>query len=211
MSGVLKDSNPPKSDPPYGDLTGVILAGGKSRRYGSNKALVKIDGIALIERVLAVVQSLFQYVIIITNTPEEYAHLKLPMHEDIIKDLGPLGGIYTGLKSIQDAAGFFVACDMPFLNSRLIRHMANLGPDYDAVVPRMDWKLEALHAYYGKSCLPAIEANINSRQYQVIRFFDQVGVRYVDEEEIRAFDPDLRSFLNVNVPQELSAAEEVAT
>lgn len=203
MSGVLKDSNPPKSDPPYGELTGVILAGGKSRRYGRNKALVTIDGIALIERVLAVVQSLFQHVIIITNTPEEYAHLKLPMHEDIIKDLGPLGGVYTALRSIPTEAGFVVACDMPFLNRELIQYMIEIRGNFDVVVPRIDGFIEALHALYGKRCLPVIKRLIEQKHYQIIRMFPHVSVRHVREAEIRHFDPDLKSFLNINEPQHL--------
>ena len=98
------------------DVTGVILAGGKSLRYGRNKALVKIDGIPLIERVINVMGSLFRHLILITNTPHEYSYLKLPMHEDLIKGLGPLGGIFTALMTIRNEAGFFVACDMPHLN-----------------------------------------------------------------------------------------------
>jgi molybdopterin-guanine dinucleotide biosynthesis protein A len=203
MSDVLKDFNPPKLQPPYGELTGVILAGGKSRRYGRNKALVKIDGIALIERVLTVMDSLFQQVILITNTPEAYAHLKLTMHEDIIKNLGPLGGIYTALRSMPTEAGFVVACDMPFLNRELIRYMIEIRGNSDVVVPKIDGFMEALHALYGKRCLPFITRLIEHKHYQIIRMFPHVSVRHVLEAEIRRFDPDLKSFLNINKPQHL--------
>jgi len=185
------------------EITGIILAGGKSTRYGRDKALVEIDGIRLIERVIRVMSSIFQRLILITNTPSEYNFLQLPIYEDLIKGLGPIGGIYTGLEAISDEAGFFVACDMPFLNANLVRHIVKVRGDFDAVVPRMGWKIEALHSLYSKRCLPVIQELIDSREYQVIKVFHKTRVRYVDEDEIRSFDPQLRSFYNVNIPQEL--------
>ena len=191
------------------DVSGVVLAGGRSTRYGKNKALVKLHGIPLIERVLGIMRPIFRRVIIITNTPDEYSYLELPMYQDIIKDLGPLGGIITGLRVIPDNAGFFVACDMPFLNQGLIRHIIEIKADFDVVVPRISGKVEALHALYGKECESKIEALINSRIYQIFRFFNEVSVRYVDENEVRIFDPELRSFLNVNRPEGLSYFEDL--
>jgi molybdopterin-guanine dinucleotide biosynthesis protein A len=194
--------------PPVSDIAGVILAGGKSSRYGSNKALAELNGEPLIERVLGVMGSVFNDLILITNSPEEYAYLKLPMKEDLIKGLGPLGGIYTGLESISHDAGFFVACDMPFLNEGLIRHMLSIGGDYDAVVPKIDWKIETLYTLYRKSCLPAIKNLIDSKTYQAKRFFQRIRVRYVDQNEIIAFDPQLRAFANVNRPEEMDVMLE---
>ena len=204
MSAVSKDSDQPsRSCSPIKDVAGVILAGGKSLRYGKNKGLAKINGIPLIERVVQVMNSLFQHLIIITNTPDEYAYLRLPMHEDLIKRIGPLGGIFTGLSVISNNAGFFVACDMPLLNRELIRHMVENKNDFDAVVPRVSEEKEALHALYSKRCLPAIRRLIDTGEYRVIRFFHEVSVWYVDEDEIRSFDPELRSFFNVNSPHDL--------
>ena len=184
-------------------ISGIILAGGKSSRYGRNKALVEINGVRLIERVIRVMEPLFERLIIITNTPQDYAYLKLPMVEDLIKGLGPLGGLFTGLQTMSDDAGFFVACDMPFLSGELIRHMVEVMEDFDAVVPKVDWKIEALHAIYTKHCIPAIKALIDNKEYQVIKFFQSVRVRYLNEEEILDFDPEMRSFFNINRPEEL--------
>jgi molybdopterin-guanine dinucleotide biosynthesis protein A len=185
------------------DVSGVVLAGGISSRYGKNKALIEFHGIPLIERVLDVMRPIFRHVIIITNTPDEYSYLELPMYQDIIKGLGPLGGIFTGLQVIPDS-GFFVACDMPFLNQGLIRHIVEIKADFDLVVPIISGNMEALHSLYGKGCQSKIEDMINSKIYQVFRFFPEVSVRYVDEDEVRIFDPDLRSFLNINRPEELN-------
>ncbi len=198
-----------KDEPLFKDVTGIILAGGKSTRYGRNKAFVDIDGLSLIERVIRVMDSIFQHLILITNTPDEYAYLGLPMHEDLIKGLGPIGGIYTGLSKITDDAGFFVACDMPFLNKELIQYMIESRGLFDVVVPRVSGMVEALHALYRRGCLPTVKRQIDSRQYQTLRIFDKVSTRYVEEDEIRSLDPDLRSFININRPQELRRLEDL--
>ena len=121
-------------------VTGIILAGGMSTRYGADKALAEIRGVPLVERVVRVMAAIFRHVILITNTPKRYDFLNLPMHEDLVKGLGPLGGIYTGLKLMEGRAGFVTACDMPFLSADLVRHMVGVQENFDAVVPKMDWK-----------------------------------------------------------------------
>jgi molybdenum cofactor guanylyltransferase len=197
--------HPNQPDEPFADTAGVVLAGGRSSRYGSNKALAEVDGVPLIQRVVAVLKPIFQHVYIVTNSPGEYAFLGLPMFQDLIRGLGPLGGIYTALRSMPESRGFFAACDMPRLSGRLIRHMVDQAWDADAVVPRISGMFEALHAVYGRGCLPAIEALIDSRCSQVIRFFDMVSVRYLEEEEIRRYDPALESFFNINTPADAKA------
>ncbi|MCP4577280.1 MAG: molybdenum cofactor guanylyltransferase [Deltaproteobacteria bacterium] len=184
-------------------VSGVILAGGKSRRYGQNKALVNINGIPLIKRVLGVMENLFSSTVVITNTPDTYSFLNLPMFEDRIKGLGPLGGIFTGLNVISEKAGFFVACDMPFLNPHLIRYLVMAQESFDVVVPTFSGKFEALHALYTQNCLPEIEQMIRAGVYQTIQLYHAVSVRYVEEREIRRFDPELKSFSNINKPEEL--------
>ncbi len=185
------------------DVTGFILLGGKSSRYGSNKAFVEIEGVRLVDRVARVMKSIFHRIVLLTNTPEEYAYLQTPMIEDLIKGFGPMGGIYTGLMTLSDEVGFFVACDMPFLSESLIRHMVDVRDDFDVVVPRMDWMLEPLHALYSKKCLPVIHETIRQDQHQILKCFAELRVRYVDEEELRLWDPKLRSFFNINKPQDL--------
>ena len=185
------------------DVTGVILAGGKSSRFGINKALVEINGSRLIDRVTGLLSPIFKRIILITNSPQDYSYLRLPIYEDLIRGLGPIGGILTGLENIHDKAGFFIACDMPFVSEDLIRYMASVRGDFDAVVPKIDWKMEPLHALYTKSCLPVIKELIASGVYQINKSFCKLSVRYVNEAEIKANDPQMRSFLNVNRPEEL--------
>jgi molybdopterin-guanine dinucleotide biosynthesis protein A len=187
----------------FKDVSGVVLVGGKSSRYGSNKALAQLHGVPLIERVLGVMHRVFENLILITNTPDEYAHLGFPMYEDIIKGLGPIGGIYTGLTVMPDDAGFFVACDMPFLNHDLIHYMVTERGIADVVLPRIKGMVESLHALYDKGCLPSVKRLIDSQEYQIFRIIKEVSVRYIDEDEIRQFDPALRCFININRPEEL--------
>ena len=97
---------------------------------------------------------------------------------------------------------------MPFLNENLIRHMVKISDGYDVVVPRMDWKLEALHSFYSKKCLPVIEKAISLNDYKTMNIFKKVKTRYIDREELILFDPDLQSFINVNRPQELFEADK---
>lgn len=200
LTPIEDESQPPSPCP---DVAGIILAGGKSSRYGCNKALVEFNGARLIERAVRVLKAVFQEVILVTNTPADYAFLDLPMVQDLIRGLGPIGGIYTGLETISSKAGFFVACDMPFLHQKLIRHMLKVREDFDVVVPRMGRFIEPLHALYTKNCLPVIKASIDARQYQVAQCFQALRVKYLQGEELLAFDPGLTSFFNINEPKDL--------
>ena len=186
------------------DVTGVILAGGKSSRFGTNKALVEINGSRLIDRVTGSLSSIFKRIILITNSPQDYSYLGLPIYEDLVRGLGPIGGILTGLENIHHEAGFFIACDMPFISEDLIRYMVSIRAGFDAVVPKIDWKMEPLHALYTKSCVPVINEMIASGIYQTIKSLNNLNVRYVNEAEIKANDPQMRSFFNVNRPEELA-------
>lgn len=188
----------------YSHITGVILAGGLSKRYGRNKAFLEFDGIRLVDRVTAEMKNIFRQVILITNEKDHYEYLGLPTFEDLIKGLGPIGGIYTGLMSISDQAGFFVACDMPFINSQLVRYMVDIKDNYAAVIPSGASGPEPLHAIYSQSCLGAIKELIDAQRYQVRLFYEQISVRYVTQDEISKFVPPQRAFLNINTPDEFA-------
>lgn len=188
---------------PDDNVTGVILAGGKSSRFGKNKALEQIGGITMIEKVCEILRPVFSHLLIVTNTPDEYSFLNIPMTGDIIKGLGPIGGIYSGLYYMETEAGFFVACDMPSLNRGLICHMVDIASGYDAVVPKIDWMFEPLHALYTKKCIPAVKSTIDSHKRHIINCFNDINVRYVYKDEIRLFDPEIRTFLNINIPDDI--------
>jgi molybdopterin-guanine dinucleotide biosynthesis protein A len=185
-------------------ITGIILAGGLSKRYGQNKAFLEIDRVRLIDRIAEQMRNIFKKVILVTNEKKDFEYLRLPMVEDLIKGLGPLGGIYTGLKSISDCAGFFIACDMLNLNKGLVHYMADVIDDHAAVVPSVGKWVEPLHAIYTQSCLGPIKGLIDEKRYQVKLFYDRVSVRYVREDEISRFCSPREAFLNINTPDEFA-------
>lgn len=189
-------------------VTGVVLAGGRSRRFGENKALVRIHGVPMIERVARVLQQVFERVILSTNDPEPYRFLRLPTVEDLHPGVGPLGGLHAGLSRMADDAGFFVACDMPFLQPGLIRYMARLFPEADAVVPRIGPYVEPLHALYRRRCVDPVLRAIQEGERRIVSFYPAVRIRYVEESDIRAFDPGLKAFTDVNRPEELRLSTE---
>jgi len=191
-------------------LTVAILAGGKSSRMGTDKAFVEILGKPMIELILGRVADLEQQeTILITNRPADYAHLGLPMYVDVYPQKGSLGGIYTAIHHSQHPYTLVVACDMPFLNTALLRHMLALRAGYDVVVPRVAGYPEGLHAVYAKTCLEPIQGRLLADQLKVIGFYDDVRVCYLDEAEYAAFDPQGLSFQNVNTPEELEQAQKL--
>jgi len=193
-------------------LTVAIIAGGKSTRMGRDKAFVELLGKTLIESILAQVSAVGQQqTILVTNQPDAYGHLGLPMYADVLPDKGSLGGIYTALCHSPTPYTLTVACDMPFLNPALLRHMIGLCADdaYDVIVPRVEGYPQGLHAIYSQRCMQPIRAWLESDRLKVIGFYDSVRVRMLDEAEWQSFDPKGLSFYNVNTPDELAAARRL--
>lgn len=190
-------------------MTGIVLAGGKSSRMGVNKAFIEFGGKRLIEATVDCLKALFPEVLIIANDPPLYAYLGIKVIPDLIPDSGSLGGIYTGLSAASHPACFFVACDMPFLNAELIKLLVREAEGWDAVVPRVRGELQPLHAVYAKSCLPLIKESIDASVLKIARFFPKAKVKIIEEPALRAVDPYLFGFVNVNTPLELEQAEAV--
>lgn len=188
-------------------MSGVILAGGTSTRMGRDKALLELGGRRLIDRLVEGLQQIFQEVIIVANTPGLYDNLGVRVAPDLIPNKGALGGIHTAAAVASHPWAFVMACDMPFFNPALIRYLATLTENWDAVVPYTDdW--EPLYAAYAKTCLPMIERQIHSDNLKVSLFFPSIRVRRVGREELGPHDPQGLSLFNVNTPQEFAQAEQ---
>jgi molybdopterin-guanine dinucleotide biosynthesis protein A len=188
-------------------VTGVIQAGGRSMRMGGRpKALLELGGRRIIERVLDAIDGVVDDVLVVTNTPELYEFLRLPMVGDRYPEHGSLGGIFTGLAAASGDAAFAVACDMPFVHREVVRLVVARAGEGDVVIPRVGAQLETLHAVYGKACLPHIEARLRAGRLKIVEFFDRVRVVEVGEGEVAQHRaPDL-AFMNVNTPDELERA-----
>ncbi len=187
-------------------ISGAILAGGKSTRMGHNKAVLEVGGRRLIDRLIEGLGQIVSEVMIVADTQAPYAELGVQVVPDMIPEKGALGGIYTATAVATHPWVFVMACDMPFFNPNLIRYLASLRSDCDAVVPYTDdW--EPLYALYAKTCLPHMEQQIHSGDLKAARFLPRVRVRRVGMEELAAHDPHGLSLFNMNTPEELAQAE----
>ena len=199
-------------------VTGVILAGGKSRRMGQNKALLPLGEASLIEHVIRRMRRVTDERLLITNAPAEYAHLSLPMHSDIIPDTGALGGIYTGLTYASHDVAVCVACDSPFLQPKLLSYLISILGEYDAVMPYTykeppsdnedaQMTLQTLCAVYAKRCLPIIEQMLNEPDLRVHALQERANILTLAPEIWKTYDSKGHSFFNVNTPEDFEKAQ----
>ncbi len=182
-------------------ISGVVLAGGNSKRLGRSKAQLPLGEKRMIEWIVSSMSCLFNEVIVVTHQPQLFSTLEnVSFVQDAVNtpSRNSLVGLYTGLMEAGHDTIFVVPCDMPLLNRKLIEHMIGLLDGEDVRVPIMGPHYQPLHAFYRKSCLPYMRQSIESGHYKVSHFYDEVLVRTVDEETIHRFDPQLTSFMNVN-------------
>ena len=183
-------------------ITAAILAGGSSSRMGSNKALLTVEGSPLIERIYHTMARLFREVVLVTNTPEEYAFLPCVMVSDRYPDAGPLAGLHAALMAAAGNRIFMTACDTPFLNPDVIRMICSVVGEYDAVVPISRSGMEPLQALYGRRCLAVVEQALEQGDRKLLNLLDRVRTRFVTPEELAAIPGAELSFCNVNTPEE---------
>jgi molybdopterin-guanine dinucleotide biosynthesis protein A len=184
----------------------VILAGGKSRRMGRNKALMDFGGEVLIRRVYRMLKDEFDEVLISANDGGAYDFLGAPVIRDTFEAGGSLAGIHAGLSHSSSESIFVAACDMPFLNVDLVRFLGSFADDYDVVVPVNPKGFEPLHAFYSKNCLPHIERQMDEGNLKVLDFYDKVRTREIRPEEMREHDPDNLSPFNINTQEKFELA-----
>jgi len=190
-------------------VAGIVLAGGKSTRMGTNKALLPLGQQSLLDTIVATLRPLFAEIIVVSNTPELYQDLNVRLARDIIPDRGPLSGIHAGLTASPYRYNFVVPCDTPFLDPDLISHFFWQAPGYDVVVPRRGEYLQPLHAVYSRDCLAAIESCFRQGKYKTVAFYPLVKVRYIDVYDLEGFSGLDRVFLNINTPADLAEARRL--
>jgi molybdopterin-guanine dinucleotide biosynthesis protein A len=183
-------------------VTGVILAGGESSRMGSNKALLPYRGGRFIESIYRQLSGLFDEVLVVTNTPEQYAFLGCRMVSDIYHGMGALAGLHAGVVNSRTPHIFSVACDMPYLNDSLIRALVARRHQGDVIIPESDDGLEPLHAVYCRSCIPAMDAALQAGKRRLVSFYSEIQAVIFPGNTVRFVDPDLNSFRNINTPED---------
>lgn len=183
-------------------ITGVILAGGESRRMGCDKSLLPVDGARFIDHIYRRLDALFEEVVIVTNSPGLYGDIPCRKVPDIYFAKGSLAGIHSGLCHARFDRAFVVACDMPLLSADIIGRICTDSDRGDVVIPQGQSGLEPLHALYAKSCVPAIESVLDRGDRRIVGFFPQVAVHQIPREDLASLDPEGISFRNINTPQE---------
>ncbi|MCG3206916.1 MAG: putative molybdenum cofactor guanylyltransferase [Anaerolineae bacterium] len=190
----------------------AILAGGKSRRMGQDKAFLEVGGRPAIERVIECVNPLSDDVFISTNSPEKYGQFGLRLVADVYPDKAALGGIFSAISVARYPHVLVVACDLPLLNPALLRYLIELAPTADVVAPLVQPpQPETTHTVYSRRCLPAIEARLQVGRLRIIGFFEDVRVRYVAREDIARFDPEFHSFVNMNTPDDWERVKKLVS
>ena len=182
----------------------AIQAGGKSRRMGRDKAFVLLGKRPLVEIVCDLTANLTSERMLITNQPAAYAHLGLALFPDLFPNAGPLGGIYTAVSHATAPRTLVVGVDMPFLQRPFLQYMLALDTSADVIVPRWEGHWQPLHAIYSKNCLPAIKKMLDTGNLKVFDLFQYVSVHVVEQETVKRFDRNGRSFTNINTPDELT-------
>ncbi|MBK5273770.1 MAG: formate dehydrogenase accessory sulfurtransferase FdhD [Desulfuromonadales bacterium] len=199
----------PEQIEPYTDcekiegVSAAILAGGTSSRMGTNKALLEVDGTPIITRIYQTLARLFHEVIIVTNSPEEYAFLPCRTVPDIFPGYGSIAGLHSALTHSSSERTFVTACDMPGLNPALIRLLCVADEGAVAIVPtNREGLREPLHAVYNRSVLPALEAAIRANDMSILNLLDKIRTTVVSQDQFKGVAGGEDSFRNLNTPEE---------
>ena len=192
-------------------VTGVVLAGGRSSRFGRDKALLTLDGEPLLTRAVRLLHGLAADVIVLG--PPERAALApgARVFPDERPGDGPLPALATALREMRGERMVAVATDMPLLNLALLAHLLDRSKGYDVVVPRVGGRTQQLHAVYARACLPAVEAQLARDDLKIDRFFAAVRTLAVEEDEIAHLDPEFLSFRNVNTEADWAEVQRLAS
>lgn len=191
--------------------TGVILSGGLATRYdGTEKALLRVGGVRLLDRIYDIYTELFEEIILVTNTPQKYLEWDLLIVPDLFTIRSSLTGIHAGLFFMTNPFAFISACDTPFLKKKVIETVVGkIESDIDIVIPETSAGLEPLCAAYSRRCLEPAKQHLEQEKLKVIKAFRKSRIKTISEKVLRKQDPDLLSFFNINTSDDLKRAEQM--
>ncbi len=185
----------------------IVLAGGRGKRLGGDKATVEIAaGETLLRRSVTLVEPLSDDIIVVRRPEQRLEAPGARVITDRAPFEGPLAGILAGLEAAREEWALVVACDMPFLSIPLLRYLLTLRPGYDVVVPQLEVGMEPLHALYHRRAAPAVRAALERGERRLISFYRALRVRTVPVDELAPYDRDGRTFFNINTPEDLEQA-----
>lgn len=183
----------------------AILAGGKSSRMGTNKALLEVGGKRMIEHIAGIVQQVCEHYFVVTNSSKINDFLDVPCYEDIIRNAGPLGGIHSALSHASTELCLIVACDLPFISVELLKYLCENAAGQNIFAIESSRGIEPLCAVYSKKCLQTIEYQILRKQLAVIDLYKHITAKIVHIKELDGILDDAL-FINVNTPEEFQLA-----
>jgi len=191
----------------------IVLAGGRSVRMGQDKALLRTHGLTLLETVVSVLILLADEIVIVADRADKYELPDCRVVGDLYPEIGPLGGILTGLHTLGPGHHLVVACDMPALQPALLRLLlASAGSEWDVIVPEVEGRLEPLCAVYADTAIPALQAYLEGGGRALQRALQtEVRTRRIPETELRRYDPSLLTFTNLNTPDDLERLQRSET
>jgi molybdopterin-guanine dinucleotide biosynthesis protein A len=186
------------------------MAGGKSRRLGQDKRFLELGGRTCVQRVLDVCRAVFQDIIIVADRLEPFQNFGVKVVVDLVPGRATLGGLYTGLHYAKTPNIFAVACDMPFIFAEAISVVLEQASQGDIVIPDLSGKLQPMHAVYSKRCLPYLRLLVETEKLKVQDLCECPDLRVfrIPESAFKVFDPELRSFFNINTPDDLAKARK---
>lgn len=193
-------------------VTGIILAGGRSTRFGSDKASALLAGRPLLEWVVSAVSAVCNPVIVVASPGQELPRLTgnppIRRIDDVAPDLGPLAGLVGGLDAAASEFCFATSCDAPLLRPEAVTFLRDSIGDHDIACPEVDGRLQPLVALYRRrTCLPVFEQCVARRHLRLTDAFAGLDVCVIPEERIREADPALESFINANRPAVVAEIE----
>lgn len=202
----------------YKDITGIILSGGKSSRMVSDKAMLKVGAETIIGRITNLMNSVFSDVFIVTNTPEEYKFLNIPLYEDIHKSKGPLSGIHSGLVYSLTDKNFFISCDLPLISKELIEHIVEFKSDKLIRYCFASGRHHYLAGIYHKDLLPEIErifasvANYSEKKdqhFSIRNLLENVESETIQIENLSFYKDEL--FFNLNTHEDFEHLKRISS
>ncbi len=193
------------------DCTGVILAGGKNSRLpGEKKTFRRVGKDMMLTRIHDLFLKLFNEVIIVVNDPKDFIGLDMMVVTDIHPSRCALAGLHAGLFYASNPWVYVTACDVPFVNEQVIRHLVSQREvRAEVIVPRTDDGLEPLAALYSRECIPLIEKNLEKKMYMIKKFFRMKKVKEIPVSALKKLDPSMQFMFNVNTPEDLDIARSM--
>jgi molybdopterin-guanine dinucleotide biosynthesis protein A len=190
------------------EASAVVLAGGRSARMGEPKAALRFGSATLLERVVGELKSAFDDVVIVAAPSDDLplADSRVTIVRDEREYEGPVGALGRGLDAARCEIAFACSCDLPMLSARVASEMVTRLGEHDAVIAEVGGILQPLHAVYRRRCAAALRAMEARRELRLQAIAAEISTRRLSEAEMRAIDPELRSFVNINSPEDYRRA-----